>query len=189
MKIDHKKETIVVDVDNVVVGTGELFVEHLLSDSRFCTACTRIGVDPYTWAMTYYDPLTELGLSDAVKREMFGWWGRRDLYDDLLPIEDSQDILETLSAFYNIVFVSHVEGEHGKSKVDFLKKYFPFMSGYAATRQKNIVRSSYNIDDRVIHLNNLAEGTTPLLFESPWGNPDHCIQTVRWGDMLSKIKI
>lgn len=189
MKIDHKKETIVVDVDNVVVSTGDLFVEYLLCDSRFCEACTRIDVEPFTYATTHYDPLNELGLSNTVKKELFGWWGRKGLYDELNPMEDSRDILETLSAFYNIVFASHVEGEHGKSKVGFLKKYFPFMNGYAATRQKNIIRSSYNIDDRVIHLNNLGEETIPLLFETSWDNPDHELQTVRWDNILNVIKV
>ena len=104
------------------------------------------------------------------------------------PMDGSVDVLSTLSEQYNIVFASHVEGEHGKSKVDFLKKYFPFMSGYAATRQKNTIRSAYNIDDRVIHLENLHPSTTPLLFESSWRNPDTPIQRVNWNTVSKYIK-
>lgn len=185
---DVHKETIVVDVDNVVVESGKRFAEWLMGRVLYVEACDSIGICPREQAFTQYDPISGLCLSRADEHKLFSWWNSRNLYLDMEPMTGSVDVLLALSDRYNIVFASHVEGEHGKSKVDFLKKYFPFMSGYAATRQKNTIRSSYNIDDRLIHLSNLPISTTPLLFESQWGNPEHIIQIVNWGTMLKHIK-
>lgn len=185
---DVHKETIVVDVDNVVVESGKRYTEWLVERRIFIDACEAVGICPKKQASTKYDPISDLCMTSSDTHKMFSWWNSPNLYLDMSPMEGSVDTLLALSDRYNIVFASHVEGQHGKSKVKFLKKYFPFMSGYAATRQKNTIRSSYNIDDRLIHLQNLPISVTPLLFESQWGNPDHIIQTVNWETVLKYIK-
>ena len=186
---DINKNTIVVDVDNVVVESGKRFAEWLMGRVLYVEACDAIGICPNEQAFTQYDPISSLCLTRADVHKLFSWWNSRNLYLGMIPMAGSVEVLAGLSEQYNIVFASHVEGEHGKSKVDFLKKYFPFMSGYAATRQKNIIRSAYNIDDRVMHLTGVARDSVPLLFESTWENPKHDLQVVNWDTILKYIKM
>ena len=89
---------------------------------------------------------------------------------------------------YNIVFASHIEGNHGKSKVEFIKKWFPMTSAFAATRQKNMVKSVVNIDDRVEHLINLSKDSLPILYKTTWDNPEHSLEPQTWETISYFIK-
>lgn len=186
---DVHMDTIVCDVDNVVVESGKKFATWLSDQQFYVDACDKVGVVPIVHSMMHYDPIVGLQINDSDINRIWDWWGARDLYDDVSPVDGCVEVLEHLSSGYNIVFASHTEGDHAKSKVLFLKKFFPFMSGFSATRQKNMIKSKYNIDDRAEHLTNLPISTTPLLFESTWSQPHHIIQIVNWNTISKYIKI
>lgn len=75
---------------------------------------------------------------------------------EIKPISGSQKALRELKELgYEILFISHIKGNHHKSKVEWLKRYFPFMDGFVATKEKHYVNSSCFafIDDRNNHIN------------------------------------
>src|SRR5699024_5620231 len=76
------------------------------------------------------------------------FWKQPDLYNLVEPMEGAMDALWRVKHKHNfeVVFASHVEGEHGRSKLEFLRKYFP-VDGFVATRQKNYIRASIVVDD------------------------------------------
>lgn len=83
------------------------------------------------------------------------FWKQRDLYDDLiLPQEGSIEALEYLKSWgLKICFVTHVEGDHSKSKFKWCKKHYPFMDAFIPTREKWYGLPFLLIDDRHKHLN------------------------------------
>ena len=99
------------------------------------------------------------------------FWRLSDIYDErpeetplyitkqihgrtIQPIKNSVQCLQSLSSQgWEIVFVSHVKGAHHKSKVEWLKRHFPFMDGFIATQEKHYVNCDIFIDDRQNHLN------------------------------------
>jgi 5'(3')-deoxyribonucleotidase len=94
--------------------------------------------------------------------DSMSFWREESLYDEspqfgfrpIMPIKGSIDALRILSnGGWEIVFVSHVKGNHHKSKVEWLKRHFPFMSGFVATKEKKYVDCDILIDDRNLHLN------------------------------------
>lgn len=81
------------------------------------------------------------------------YWNNLD-YDQFEPLEGSVEALERISTYFGIVFISHVEGLHGKTKQKWLKKHYPFLTGTIFTREKFLMNDSVvaMIDDRVSHL-------------------------------------
>ena len=70
------------------------------------------------------------------------FWRDENLYDNLVPIEGAVEKLEQLSKYFGIVFVSRLKGNHHRSKVYFLKKFFPFMTGFIGTHEKFLLNDS-----------------------------------------------
>lgn len=103
---------------------------------------------------------------EAVNRCGLDFYRQDGLYDTLKPHPTSVDVLRELaSAGHEIVFASSIKGRHSKSKTEFLKRNFPFLSGIAYTKEKHYVKSDVFIDDRAEHIN---QSTAPLkiLFNS-----------------------
>lgn len=132
------------DVDGVVVDMFSRWYEYLRE-----TTGLEVRKD---FACKFYDLHTPF--SEAVSQELaWGWWKSFNLYDDVIPMEGAVEGLKKFKeSGFDIVFVSHVEGVHGKSKHDMLREFFPFMDGFIATREKNYVRATVAIDDRLKHL-------------------------------------
>lgn len=95
---------------------------------------------------------------------------RRDgIYDFAEPVEMSvESLLKIKGMGHQVVFVSHVKGNHHKSKYYWLKRNFPFMDAFIATKEKGFVRADMLIDDRYEHLNAFQGLYTNLLFETPY---------------------
>lgn len=70
------------------------------------------------------------------------FWRNEYLYDNLEPMSGAVEKLEALSKYFNIVFVSRLKGNHHRSKVYWLKKHFPFMTGFVGTHEKWILNDS-----------------------------------------------
>lgn len=86
------------------------------------------------------------------------------------PIQDSQRVLSKLKDMgWEILFISHIKGNHHKSKVEWLKKHFPFMDGFVATKEKYYVNSCCDVfvDDRNKHIMQ-SKATINIKFDTPY---------------------
>lgn len=84
----------------------------------------------------------------------FSFWFQKDLYDEMEPIEGCKEKLKELHEQGNkIVFVSKCEPEHLRSKKKALEYYFPFMSGFIDTGDKQYCKYDALIDDNVSLVN------------------------------------
>lgn len=70
------------------------------------------------------------------------FWRAEDLYDFLVPDRHAQGVIENLSSYFDIVFISKLKGQHHTSKVYMLKKHFPYMKGFMGTHEKWLMNDS-----------------------------------------------
>jgi 5'(3')-deoxyribonucleotidase len=81
------------------------------------------------------------------------FWRHADLYDKLQPVEGSVEALQRAKdGGETIVFVSSCFPEHTQSKINFLKRCFPFADGFIATHEKHYVAYGTLIDDKLEHM-------------------------------------
>ncbi len=86
------------------------------------------------------------------------FWKQRNLYDEgIVPQKGSVEALEWLkSQGIKVCFVTHVEGDHAKSKIEWCRKHYPFMDAFIPTREKWYGLPFLIIDDRNKHLNSCS---------------------------------
>lgn len=103
----------------------------------------------------------------------FDFWRNSVLYDTLKPYDGVYDVLNNFKTNgYDIVFCSHIKGNHHKSKYNMLQRYFgDIMDGFVATKEKQYVSSGTGkdiiIDDRFDYLNN-SNAYRKFWFENDW---------------------
>jgi 5'(3')-deoxyribonucleotidase len=88
------------------------------------------------------DTLTLYKQASPNLEDPLDFWRDENLYDNLVPMESAVEKLEQLSKYFGIVFVSRLKGNHHRSKVYFLKKHFPFMTGFVGTHEKWLLNES-----------------------------------------------
>ena len=88
------------------------------------------------------DTLTLYKQASPDLEDPLDFWRDENLYDNLVPMEGAVEKLEQLSKYFGIVFVSRLKGNHHRSKVYFLKKHFPFMTGFVGSHEKWILNRS-----------------------------------------------
>jgi len=98
------------------------------------------------------DEISEVNndLQDLMKHhsDPLSFWKKTDLYDNIKPYKEAVEVLTHLSELgYTIVFVSSCFPEHENSKKMFLKRHFPFASGFISTSDKQFVQMDFFIDD------------------------------------------
>lgn len=120
------------------------------------------------------------------------YWNDLD-YDQFEPIEGSVDALERISTYFDIVFISHIEGSnvHGKTKAAWLKKHYPFLTGISYTREKFVMNKAidYMIDDRMSNLKGF-DFQKRILFNTPYTQDVECgvVKTLNsWKDVDEKF--
>lgn len=124
--INSGRPIILVDVDQPIVDTVDEWILDWYckkSDGKRLTleAGKHFGIDASMKA----------GLPAGINP--FDYWKDYRLYDNLIPNEDSIEILEyALKLDYGFVFESTCHPEHIDSKADFLNHYFPNNSGVIA---------------------------------------------------------
>lgn len=98
------------------------------------------------------------------------FWRATNVYDWVKPIKYSQEALVRLKeAGYTIVVVSHIKGNHHKSKYNWLKRHYgDTIDAFVATKEKWTVKCDYLIDDRISHLNSMPEEVTRIQFATPY---------------------
>jgi 5'(3')-deoxyribonucleotidase len=115
------------------------------------------------------------------------YWRLSDIYDEkpcetplavvhqvytrpIQPLQDSQRVLSKLRDMgWEIVFISHIKGNHHKSKVEWLKRHFPFMDGFVATKEKYYANSCFDVfvDDRNKHIMQ-SKASVNIKFQTPY---------------------
>ena len=88
------------------------------------------------------DTLTLYKQASPNLEDPLDFWRDENLYDNLVPMEGAVKKLGLLSKYFGIVFVSRLKGNHHRSKVYFLKKHFPFMTGFVGSHEKWILNDS-----------------------------------------------
>lgn len=118
----------------------------------------------YDFGKYYQEGLEEVGVCSL------DFWRQSDLYDNVTPVKGSVEVLKAITnRLHELVFVSHVKGHHHKSKVEFLKRHFPFMSGFIATKEKHFVRCDAIMDDRHENLNPVTGvRTVKIKYKTPF---------------------
>lgn len=133
--------------------------------------CTECSANDYE----HYDYLNQIGYTfpydlgkifPSVDKPMRFW---HDLdYSQFEPMVGSVEALKELSTYFDIVFISHVEGgDHGRSKCKWIKHHFPFYTGISYTRQKFTYNKAveFHVDDRLSHLSGF-DPHKRILFET-----------------------
>lgn len=134
--------TIAIDVDLTTVDTGEAWLHWLLEKGD--KECVIIPNDVIDYNLSVYFPEVE---------DPYDFWRTEDVYDRLSPLPNAEKVINSLCKRHDVVFVSAIKGNHHKSKYNFLKKHFPDMAGFIATKEKQFVRCDVMIDDRHTFLN------------------------------------
>lgn len=158
-----REKILVCDVDNVVVDLSDKWIGwinmHLPQGHRELCRADVLGT--YDFALTVEGKLS--------RERVHAFWKQYTLYDDATPLPGSVSALWRLKHKYGmtIVFASHVEGLHSKSKYEFLKRHFP-VDGFVATREKQYIRADIVIDDRDEVLENISACPVKVKKISPW---------------------
>jgi 5'(3')-deoxyribonucleotidase len=133
-----------VDVDLCIYPSDVGWMEYLKYYNGFGKIVHREdGLIPYNLAEMF-----------PTVKGAYLYWKELD-YNVFKPINGSVEVLEELSKSFDIVFISaEICGYHSKNKRSKLEIDFPFLCGYAATREKFIFKGSVvaMIDDRLDHL-------------------------------------
>ena len=97
--------------------------------------------------------------------DAFTFWYEDNLYDQYVPRSDAISHIDALHLMgYKIIFVSKVIGNHGRSKTNFINKYFPYNQGVILTGQKHHIKCDYLIDDCMSVLNKMSTDTITIKF-------------------------
>lgn len=88
--------------------------------------------------------------------DWFDFFRREGIYDTVRPYYGSQVTLKTLQKHFDIVFISHIKGNHHKSKYNFLARNFKNFD-FLATKEKHRVTMDILVDDRINFLNKVGE--------------------------------
>jgi 5'(3')-deoxyribonucleotidase len=157
----HTCEKILVcDVDGVVVDLSYQWFEYL----KGIVKDVSLSYEDLAHSYDFHGAVSKY----ITQQEAYYFWKQSGLYDGREPLQNASEALWSLKNDhgFSIVFASHVEGNHAKSKFEFLKKHFP-VDGFLATREKHFVRACVAIDDRVDHLVNHPMNVGRILKYTP----------------------
>lgn len=153
-----------VDIDNTVVDSNYYWTDYLLKHHR---------IYPYlSWEMhdkckalgyRHYD-VSKVFAEFISKDEALDFWRYEHLYNDMKPMDGVQNILYKMHELgHDIVFISALKGNHHKSKVQFVKKFFPFYAAFLGTKEKEYVKVDMMIDDNYEILNRFTNPNVQLI--------------------------
>ena len=169
-----------IDVDITLVETGYEWWE-------WCVACL-MKVDPIfseiPTVKSMYSDLDKMGkcnynfkeeflkFKETTNLDIFSFWSKSDLYDNLKPLPNSVEVIRKLvEAGHEIVFISHSKKGHLSSKVKWLKKWFPEANiggkgGFLATKEKHFADVDIMVDDRIVNLLSFKPSVIKVYFGS-----------------------
>lgn len=175
-----------VDVDLTVAQSDKIWFEWL---------CMKTGIRPtlplnnINYNLGHY--FAQICNTKGV--DPLDFWRSTNVYTDMPTVNDSVEVLKELHEMgHEIVFISALKGDHHKSKYYWLKKNFPFMSGFVGTREKDLVDVDVLIDDRNNFLNSMNGSCLKFQIFTPYEqyedpHPD-VILGVGWLEILEFFK-
>lgn len=181
-----------IDVDLTLVDTGSEWWRWLSDCGNYYRERgifkfkEKEGISKLDYDLTKYFPDYE----ERCRHNPFGFWKQENLYDWLKPLPHSVVVLKQLvEAGHDIVFISHCHGGHFKSKVDWLKRHFPFADigvkgGFIATKEKYLVNVDVMIDDRIENLLHFPDEVIKVYFNTIYTDNDFVRSDV---DMITSI--
>lgn len=185
-----------IDIDLTLVDTGSEWWKWMLYNLRsvdssyleFSDVKTHfnMGKEKLPYALNDVFPEFE----ETTDENPFDFWKQEDLYDNLSPLPHSVEVVgQLVEAGHDIVFISHCHGGHFKSKVDWLKKYFPFTDiggkgGFIATKEKHLVNVGVMIDDRIENLLHFPDEVIKIYFNTIYADNEFVRSDV---DMITSV--
>lgn len=183
-----------VDIDNTIVNSNYYWAQWCVHESgMYEDFASRISL--YEEAVQFYD-VSKVFTRFFPKERALDFWRADDLYDNMKPIFLAQKNLFILHKLgYKIVFVSALKGNHHKSKVNFMKQYFPFYDGFIGTKEKEFAKVDVMIDDNYEILNRFTDPNISLIYYDH-GYIDHfnakfkrpVIHCQNWNSILTQIQ-
>lgn len=158
-----------VDVDLTLVNTDEGWREFLANKYGY----VKTPMVDYNFGVYYPN------------KDTYEYWRELD-YSSYAPHQCSIEALEKLSQYFGIVFISSIKGNHTKSKYYWLKKHFPFMTGYVATKEKWVCNVEAMIDDRLDVLSKFPQHKR-IQFDTIYTQDVECdvaIKFDKWNDEI-----
>ena len=185
---------ILCDVDLTVVNPIPIWWRYMEiqvgSYLNFSKELEKRGILPYDLSECFREAFGEL------RFDPLDYWRTEGIYDLMAAEPLAVCVLGALNKEgYDIRFVSHCKGNHHKSKYEFLKRNFPYMTGFAATKEKWMLGRDCDIfvDDRNEHLNRMPDnvlklqpGTFYEQFEKLTAPNSH--ENLDWEDIYNIIK-
>ena len=178
------KPIIGVDVDLTIIDTGTLW-NQWIADYLDTPSKEVLEGCSYDLRDLYKEEL--LGRPSYYHNGLLDFWRSETLYDKLKPSEESIGCLKEIhEGGFDVVFISSIKGNHNKSKYEFLKRHYPFMSGYLATKEKWYVGCDVMVDDRSDILNNMGDGCKCIRIKTPYVQYEEDVETtILLNDWLS----
>lgn len=175
-----------IDVDLCVVDIGTTWLDWLNNMTHKSLTLEDCNYD-YDLGKYFKDDLKTYRMCP------YDYFRQCGLYDTLKPFDGCVEALRWLKGQgYDIVFVSHIKGNHNKSKHNFLRRWFPFMDGYVATKEKYFVKHDLVIDDRNDHLNKYSSDAIKIKKTTPYSQfeklEDDVYSIYRWDEFIPLIK-
>lgn len=156
-----RKLRVGVDVDQAVVDAADGWLGFLIGSSVNQVDWDKWDEDRSQWDYDLTKYIVDFE-GDPLK-----YWKQAGLYDTLTPIEGSEVCINTLKEYIDFVFITHCVGDHYRSKVDFLNKFFPDVP-VIVTSSKGFVDVDVMIDDRLDFLDQFGDNTLKVLFPSEY---------------------
>ena len=145
-----------IDVDQTVVDSGTLWLDWLNEKSGKNLTLEQCA---YDYNLGKFFPEIE---------DPYAFWRCRNLYDDMIPRDDALRIIPKLCKEHTVIFVSAIKGDHHKSKYTMLKRRFPDMKGFIATKEKQFVKCDVIIEDRNSFLNLFGYDVIKIKVDTPY---------------------
>ncbi len=161
--------TIGVDFDLTVVDCvfqDGAWIDHLNTMSyHYISKEQFAGMDKIDYNLGRYYP-------DLTESESFSFWKDTSLYQKLKPYKGVVEVINNLAKQgHHIVFISHCQQNHFKSKVVAAKEWFDIPKesfGFIATKEKHFVNVDIMIDDRNVFFNSFGEKVIKIKFDTPF---------------------
>jgi 5'(3')-deoxyribonucleotidase len=113
----------------------------------------------------------------------FLFWSDPYLYDNLQPIIGSVEATSILHHHgHDIKFASYCKKGHFGSKVDWVKKHYPFMKGFSATKEKDMITADYFVDDRNEFLNQRTDSCRLIKYHTKYGQSEELKREISFID-------
>lgn len=163
-----------IDIDNTTNDFIEKFVYYLNGlQSR---------LEPISY--TFYNPRSDIEVKDITNYKLALSTGVRDeiletmffrnnaFYETLEPLENAVETIKELVERGNTVrFVTAIRYDVVQARIDFIKKYFPFIdpdTQLIVTNNKEAIYADIVIDDCIDNLKNVNKDCRYIVFSQPW---------------------